>query len=302
MRAAGGGVEDAVLPLPGGVAGATVRVHPMRTGEIKAPAHFLARPRGPLPTVRGLGLLSRRSQWGSVPVPAFAVEHPGVGLLLVDTGLHPAIPDDPAEGLGRLGARAFDVTMRPEWAVPAQLRGLGFEPGDVRTVVMTHLHYDHTGAASEFQQAPFVADRAEWEAARSSGILKGYRRAHLDGPRDWRLVDFAAPDVGSHATFGRALDLLGDGSIRLLSTPGHSRGHLSVLLRLGGGRELLITGDAAYARRSIDEDLLPVFCDDVHRYRRSLGEIRRYLERNPDIEGVCGHDAERWPAVRDHYA
>ena len=290
-----------MLPLPGGVAGATVRVHPMRTGEIKAPAHFLQRPRGPLPTVRGLGLLSRRSRWGSVPVPAFAVEHPGAGLLLVDTGLHPAIPDDPVEGLGRVGARAFDVTMRPEWAVPAQLRGLGLEPAGVHLVVMTHLHYDHTGAASEFAHAPFVADRAEL-AATSSGLLKGYRRAHLDHPLDWRLVDFEAADVGSHETFGRALDLLGDGSIRLLSTPGHSAGHLSVLLRLGDGRELLLTGDAAYARRSIDEDLLPVFCEDVHRYRRSLGEIRRYVERNPDVEVVCGHDAEGWPKVRDLYS
>jgi N-acyl homoserine lactone hydrolase len=303
MRTAGaGGSEVAALPLPGGVAGATVRVHPMRTGEIKAPAHFLQRPRGPLPTVRGLGLLSRRSRWGSVPVPAFAVEHPGLGLLLVDTGLHPAIPDDPAEGLGRIGARAFAVTMRPEWAVPAQLRGRGLEPGDVRVVVMTHLHYDHTGAASEFTQAPFVVDQAEWAAARSSGLRKGYRRAHLDHRLDWRLIDFGAPHVGSHETFGRAVDMLGDGSIRLLSTPGHSRGHLSVLLRLGAGRELLLTGDAAYARRSIAEDLLPVFCEDVHRYRRSLGEIRRYVERNPDVDVICGHDAESWPAVRDRYA
>ncbi len=294
--------RPAVLPLPGGVAGATVRVHPMRTGEVKAPPHFLQRPRGPLPTVRGLGLLSRRSRWGAVPVPAFAVEHPGVGLLLVDTGLHPAIPDDPVEGLGRMGARAFDVTMRPEWAVPGQLRGRGMEPGDVRLVVMTHLHYDHTGAASEFSQAQFVVDREEWASARSSGLRKGYRRAHLDHRLDWRLVDFSAPDVGSHETFGRALDLLGDGSIRLLSTPGHSRGHVSVLLRLGAGRELLVTGDAAYARRSIDEDLLPLFCEDDHRYRRSLGEIRRYVERNPDVAVVCGHDAEGWPAVRDQYS
>jgi glyoxylase-like metal-dependent hydrolase (beta-lactamase superfamily II) len=297
-----GGIESAVLPLPGGAAGATVRVHPMRTGEIKAPAHFLQRPAGPLPTLRGLGLLSRRSRWGAVPVPAFAVEHPGAGLLLVDTGLHPAIPDDPVEGLGRVGARALAVTMRPEWAVPAQLRGRGLEPGDVRTVVMTHLHYDHTGAASEFPQAAFVVDRAEWASAHSSGLRKGYRRAHLDHPLDWRLLDFTAADVGSYETFGRALDLLGDGSIRLVSTPGHSRGHLSVLLRLAGGRELLLTGDAAYARRSIDEGLLPTLCEDVHRYRRSLAELRRYVERNPDIDVICGHDAECWPAVRDHYA
>ena len=105
----------------------------------------------------------------------------------------------------------------------------------------------------------------------------------------------------SFASFGRTVDLFGDGAIRLLSTPGHSPGHMSVLLNLESGRELLITADAAYSRRTIDEDLLPVFVDDVHRYRRSLREIRRYLEQTPDAEVICGHDPEAWPEVRETY-
>jgi N-acyl homoserine lactone hydrolase len=293
--------RPAQLPLSGGREGVTVRVHPLRTGMIKAMPRFLERPSGPLPTLRGLGLFSRRSTWEGVPVPAFAVEHPGAGLMLIDTGLHPGIADDPAEGLGRIGARVLHVEMRPEWAAPLQLRGRGFEPEDVSLVVMTHLHYDHAGAVTSFPGATFVVDRAEWEAARSGGLTHGYRRALFDHPYDWRLLDFGAPEVDSYATFGHAIDLLGDGSVRLLATPGHSPGHLSVLLRLGGGGELLLTGDAAYARRTIDEDLVPTICPDVHRYRRSLGEIRRYVERNPDVEVVCGHDREGWPRVKDLY-
>ena len=294
--------RPARLTLPGGQPGATVRVHPLRTGTIRAMPRFLQRPGGPLPTLRGLGLLTPRSRWTDVPIPAFAVEHPGGGLLMVDTGLHPGIADAPREGLGRLGALALNVTMRPEWAAPVQLRGLELDPADVRVVVMTHLHYDHAGAVAEFPEATFVVDGAEWAAARSRGMRHGYRRALFDHPFDWRLLDFDAEDVDSHVTFGRALDLFGDDSVRLVSTPGHSAGHLSVLLRLGGDRELLLTADAAYARRTIAEDLVPVFMDDEHRYRRSLAEIRRYLEQFPDTEVVCGHDAEGWPAVRDVYA
>lgn len=294
--------RPAELPLPGGRPGATVRVHPLRTGTMRAMPHFLQRPGGPLPVLRGLGVHTRRARWSDVPIPAFAVEHPGAGLLMVDTGLHPGIADDPREGLGRLGALALSVTMRPEWAAPMQLRGLGLDPADVRVVVMTHLHYDHAGAIAEFAGATFVVDRAEWSAAGSHGMLHGYRRALFDLPFDWRLLDFGAEDVGSHVTFGRALDLFGDGSVRLLSTPGHAPGHLSVLLRLSGDRELLLTADAAYARRTIDEDLVPVLVDDEHRYRRSLAEIRRYLEQFPDTEVVCGHDAEGWPAVRELYS
>ena len=45
-----------------------------------------------------------------------------------------------------------------------------------------------------------------------------------------------------------------------------------------------------------------MFFDDEHHYRRSLAEIRRYLEQLPDTEVVCGHDAEGWPQVRELYA
>ena len=103
--------------------------------------------------------------------------------------------------------------------------------------------------------------------------------------------------MDSFASFGRTIDLFGDGSVRLLSTPGHTRGHMSVLLRLRSGRELLLTGDAAYARATIEQELVPLFCDDVHRYLRSLREIRRYLEQTPSALVVCGHDPESWPQV-----
>jgi glyoxylase-like metal-dependent hydrolase (beta-lactamase superfamily II) len=172
---------------------------------------------------------------------------------------------------------------------------------DIRTVVMTHLHYDHAGAIAEFPQATFVVDADEWRAARSGGFTKGYAHKLIDHPYDWREVDFDDPRVASFASFGRTVDLFGDGSIRLLSTPGHSKGHMSVLLRLESGRELLLAGDAAYAQRTIDEDLLPVFVEDVHRYRRSLREIRRYVEQTPSAEVICGHDPDAWPQVRDTY-
>jgi glyoxylase-like metal-dependent hydrolase (beta-lactamase superfamily II) len=76
---------------------------------------------------------------------------------------------------------------------------------------------------------------------------------------------------------------------------------MSVLLRLRSGRELLLTADASYARRTIDEELVPLFCDDVHRYMRSLREIRRYLELTPSALVVCGHDPEGWEQIRERY-
>jgi glyoxylase-like metal-dependent hydrolase (beta-lactamase superfamily II) len=294
--------KRARLPLSGGREGAGVRVHPFRIARMLAMPHFLQRPSGPLPTLRGLGLLTPRSRFTPVPIPAFLVEHPEAGPIMIDTGLPAAVAQEGSRALGRAAGFAYTIEMEPSWAATEQIRARGVDPIDVRHVVMTHLHYDHAGAVADFPQATFVVDAAEWGAARSGGFTRGYSGRLIDHPYDWREVDFDdARAVSSFASFARTIDLFGDGSIRLLSTPGHTKGHMSVLLRLESGRELLLTADAAYARRTIEEDLTPVFVDDVHRYRRSLREIRRYSEQTPDAEVICGHDAEAWPQVREIY-
>jgi N-acyl homoserine lactone hydrolase len=294
--------KRARLPLPGGVEGAGVVVHPLRIARMLAMPHFLERPSGPLPTLRGLGLLTPRRKFTPVPIPAYLVEHPGAGPVVIDTGLPAEAATEGARALGRAAGIAYSIEMEPEWAIAAQLRARGVDPIDVRVVVLTHMHYDHASAVGEFPQATFVVDADEWRAARSGGFTTGYAPKLFDRPFDWREIDFDDPKVTSFATFGRTVDVFGDGTVRLLSTPGHSKGHMSVLLALQSGRELLLTADAAYARRTIDEELVPVFVDDVHRYLRSLREIRRYVEQTPTAEVIFGHDAEGWPGVRERYA
>lgn len=294
--------KRARLPLEGGIEGAGVVVHPLLVARMQAMPHFLQRPSGPLATIRGLGIFTPRSRFTPVPIPAYLVEHPEAGPVLVDTGLPAAVAEEGARALGRAPGLFFDIEMEPEWAVAEQLRARGYDPMDVRVVVMTHLHYDHASAVKDFPAATFVVDAEEWAAARAGGFTGGYVPKLFDQPFDWREIDFDDPRVTSFATFGRTVDLFGDGSVRLLSTPGHSKGHMSVLLRLRSGRELLLAADAAFARRTIAEELVPVLVEDVHRYRRSLREIRRYVEQTPSAEVICGHDAESWPGLRERYA
>ena len=141
-----------------------------------------------------------------------------------------------------------------------------------------------------------MVNEAEWRAAAAGGSRQGYEHHHFDHAFDYRLVDFEAEEADSFATFGRALDLFGDGSIRLVSTPGHSAGHMSVVLKLTG-RELLLCVDAAYTQKTLDDSSLPYLMDDEHLFRRSLREIQLYAERTPTAVIVPGHDLARFEAL-----
>ena len=291
--------RPAELPLPGASAGATVRVHPLRCGEVLMPPGALDRPAGRLKQPRAM-LGTRRSSWIWVPVPVFLVEHPTAGRILVDTGFHASVQDRARSSLGRRQSWALPAREAPGESAPEQLRERGVDPAEIQTIVMTHLHNDHASGTIQFPGATFVVDAREWAAACKGGFAEGYRRDHYDQPFDWRTVDYeAAPP---HATFERTIDLFGDGSVRLLATPGHTRGHQSVLLKLDG-RELLLTADAAYTRRAFEEDVLPIFIfGGEDNYRRSLAAIRDYAESHPEAVVICGHDAGAWPGLDASYA
>ncbi len=288
-----------VHALPGGRAGSTVRVRPLLTGEILAPPAFFARPSGFAAVPRAL--LSRRSGWSPVPIPAFLVDHPTAGPVLVDTGLHASVATNPRDNLGALAARLYDIRMTADQAVPAQLEALGIDPLSVRAVVMTHLHYDHASGIAQFPEATFVVSRTEWEAASRGSARTGYRARQFDHALDWRTIDYEHANLASFASFARSVDLFGDGSIRLVSTPGHSLGHQSVIVRLHD-RELLLTGDAVYRREAIRNGEVPLLVADAHLHRRSLGEIRRYVDQTPSAVVVCGHDPAGWKELAEVYS
>ena len=294
--------KPAVLPLDGGEVGATVRVHPILTGELHAPPAHTDRPSGRTARLNVLGqLLGPRGGWQWLPVPAYLVEHPRAGAILIDTGLHSSCVEEVSANMGRAGRLLYQVRMTPEQALREALPARGVSPSQIRLVIMTHLHVDHASAVSEFPQATFVVDRREWVAAGAGGTVRGYHHQQFDHAFDWRCVDYEAEEVASFAGFAQSLDLLGDGSIRLVATPGHTHGHQSVVLRTSR-REILVVGDAAYTERELRGEARPLIVADEHLRRRSLKEIRQYLNQTPDALAIPGHDVDFWPKDQEIYA
>ncbi|CAN5507539.1 N-acyl homoserine lactonase QqlR [soil metagenome] len=286
--------RPASLPLPGGREGATVHLQPLLVARMSAPPSIAKRDEGRLGTLKALGVGVPRDAYEEAPVVVFLVEHPGAGTMLVDTGFHGSVAIDSAHAMGRFGGLILkDVRMESSDAVPSQLRARDIAPESVKAIVMTHLHADHASGISHFPEATFLINGDEWEVARKGRQIDGYVKRHYDHAFDFRLVDFDGPRAGSFATFGRSLDIFGDGSVRLVATPGHTEGHLSVVLRLAG-REALLTGDAMYTMETLTEGHMPHLMVDEHRFLRSLREIGLYREQTPDALIVPGHDMRLW--------
>jgi glyoxylase-like metal-dependent hydrolase (beta-lactamase superfamily II) len=135
-------------------------------------------------------------------VPSFLVEH-DEGLVLLDTGLAPEAAADPA---GTYGAELGEkVRMAPAQRLDHQLAGVGVDPGDVTHVVLSHVHFDHTGGLRHLPHARFLLGAGDRGAVDGSDpeVAALARGEDLDPVRDadWTFVD-------------GDLDLFGDGAPR----------------------------------------------------------------------------------------
>lgn len=295
----------AELPLAGGRQGATLTLRPLLCAVMRGPRGWFERVEGPTAALKALGIGVPAEEMVDVPIVAFLLEHPGAGLVLVDTGFHRSVAVGPKRersrnlgAIGRILARA--TRMRPEQAVAAQLRALGIEPSDVGLVVMTHLHFDHASALSDFPGATVLLTRQEWQAARSRASgMHGYSPAQLDPRPAYRTFEFggAASDGGG---FDRTVDVFGDGSLTLAFTPGHTHGHLSLVVRLNE-REALLTGDAAYTLGTIREGARPWRSEDGRAFEHSAQQLAAWDRAHPDAVLIPGHDMEAWQRLEELY-
>jgi glyoxylase-like metal-dependent hydrolase (beta-lactamase superfamily II) len=204
------------------------------------------------------------------PVPAYLVEV-GEERILVDTGLDPAAAVDAAghyEGAESIGI--FELEQETPLGHQVDLDSL-------TRVVLTHLHFDHAGGLALLPSAvPVVVQRREWEAGHDPAAIA--RNFFL--PRDYEGIAGQVVLVdGDH-------DLLGDGSVELLLTPGHTPGHQSVRV----GEHLVIGGDVTHFAAGLDDHRLPIFGDDLDVQLASAERLKAL--RDAGVTVRPGHDPD----------
>jgi N-acyl homoserine lactone hydrolase len=276
-----------------------VELDVLLTGEIPMPYAYVFRPKGGTRLTRLGAAFNPRGKMVRSPCLAYVLRHPAAGVILIDTGFHPDAGDNPRRHFGLRMALLFRHFKPAEMSYEEQLAALGVERSEVELVLMTHLHFDHTSGMSLLPNASFACTHAEWTEANGRGAAsRGYVSAHLPAQSRMEFIEFEQAGE-PHGAFTKTIDLLDDGSIRLISTPGHTPGHMSVLVRVSGGQQVLVVGDAAYTLRSIREEILPLLTRNDSIYLRSLHQLKAFSEQEPGATLVPSHDPTAWHALRD---
>ena len=229
------------------------------------------------------------------PVNVYVIEH-ARGLVLFDLGQDRASVTDPDRYFpGQPTRFLYDRLARfqigPDETLTAQLAALGYAPADVRVAVMSHLHEDHIGGIRELPRAELVVSRAEWTTMEEPfPEERGFLRQHIDLPGiRYRTVDFDPTSDPALQPFKRAHDLMGDGSLLLLPTPGHTPGSMSLLVRRARAAPLLMVGDVTYEFELLDAGRIPGV-GDAAGLERISSMVRDLKARHPDLAVLPAHD------------
>lgn len=211
--------------------------------------------------------------------PCFLVHHPH-GWLLWDAGLPPALPE-----AQRVAFASSGITLRSYVPLADRLHTLGLTAGDIDFVAFSHLHFDHVGNANQFATSTWILERAElaWAAAEpphvsvTPDLFEGYRHAKTI------VVD------GDH-------DVFGDGSVRILSMPGHTPGSAALLVNLRHAGAVLLSGDLYVQRQSRRKHLVPLVNADRAATLASMDRFEA-IARNRHARVIVQHDREDFAAL-----
>ncbi len=261
------------------------------------------------------GSLCPRGAWlipefeASFSLHVLLIETPSAGLVLVDTGLGDGASRSPRRALG-LPALTIGARPDPSASVVEQVRRRGFDPADVRHIVPTHLDFDHAGGLPDFPHATVHVQQIELDAARArdkEGFTKvRYSdRVWAHGPR-WEIYD---DDRGTGGWMGlegvRPLNGLPP-ELQIVPLPGHTVGHVGVLIDRGDGTFLIHAGDAYTCRREVTPGRRSLrvrayhhLTDEDYLARKNMAwHCERWIRFHPEIDVISSHDPFEMAAWR----
>jgi N-acyl homoserine lactone hydrolase len=221
----------------------------------------------------------------TIPVSMWVIDHPK-GLVVYDTGNNAAVADGKCKSYWAEGMCDFlKPSQHRDDVIDQQLKKLGYSPEQVKVVITSHSHLDHIGNIKLFPKAIHVIQKKElYQAWWPEKFQKG--PAFVMGDFDGVARDF------NYLELEGDYDLFGDGSVTVLSTPGHTLGHQSVRLHLASGKTLVLSQDAIWMKENLDG--YPAGLNySVKDYNNSIARLKAIRDLE-DGEIFMAHDQDQY--------
>jgi N-acyl homoserine lactone hydrolase len=222
----------------------------------------------------------------------YLIRH-GSDTLLWDTG----VPDDTVNNPAGWSTLPKLIIYHLDRTIASQLAEIGLKPEDVDYVLVSHTHGDHIGNVKLFPDATVVMQRAEYEWIRSTlpfnpnlNVLVTLALKLLGEPKRLELI------------FGD-VDLFRDGSVQLVSTPGHTPGSQSLMVRLKKNGYIILSGDVAHLEDNFDHNIVPTLNVDKAQSLSSMQRVRDLIDKF-DARFFINHDkmqADQLKLLPDYY-
>jgi len=260
---------------------AMIRVFPIETGKARMKTAQMTGRDGRGGIGRKMDIF-RDAQWvDPLPILSFLIEHPE-GKFIVDTGdtWRNSVPGY-LPWWNPFFTRQVQIKVAPLEEIGSRLVAMNVDPTrDVAAVILTHFHHDHTGGLDHFPHNRIIAPRESYEA---SAGLKGKMMGCL--PQRWPIwfkPDLISAETSAPGPFPFVHPITKDGRIFMVPTPGHSEGHMSVVVR-GEDVTYFLAGDATYTEANLRAEKADGVTNDPARSTATLRAIKAFAAKEPTI-------------------
>jgi glyoxylase-like metal-dependent hydrolase (beta-lactamase superfamily II) len=229
----------------------------------------------------GFGLTRAEVKETDMVSPAFLIVHP-TGSLLWDTGLGDHLIGRPAS---ETMVGAFGQTVSS--SLKSQLAAIGYAPGRITHLALSHMHFDHVGNANDYATATWLVQRPERVAMFGDQAPSSNPAAvRYSALRDARTMILD----GDH-------DVFGDGTVVIKSTPGHTPGHQSLFVRLTRTGAIVLSGDLYHYPEERKLNRMPAREATEGRTAASRTSLDAFI-KTTSAELWIQHDLVRWRQLK----
>lgn len=217
-----------------------------------------------------------------IPVIAALIET-DEGWILFDTGLNPLGLEEPVATWGERASKVV-YSFNAEDDIRNRLKDLGLTPNDIKIVVNSHLHWDHTGGNQFFKKSTFIVQKAEYRFAFYPDTFASgaYLKNHFDHPLKYELIE------------GDSVLVPG---VSLVVTQGHTPGSQSMIVDLPKFGTVILTADAIYTKENIEKNIPAGNCWNPEQAMMSMARLINISKRE-NAKLFITHDPDAWDELK----